>query len=79
MSSPLGMQLRNGGRRENKLGSKEKASCRALKKGRYELKQLLKEALSLTVGSKFKGKLEKERKAGRRILAIASKHIHRTG
>lgn len=37
------MQLRNGGRRENEPGKTEKAKFRALKKGRCELKQLLKE------------------------------------
>lgn len=74
------MQLRNGGRRENEPGKMEKARCRALKKGTCELKQLLrKAALSLTVRSKFKGKVEKEREAERRILAIASQSIQRTG
>lgn len=49
----------------------EKASLRALQESRRELKPLLKEesALSLTVGSKFKGKV------GKGIQAVANKCI----
>lgn len=44
----------------------EKARWRAVQESRCELKQLLKQGdSSVTVGSKFKGKIEKERKVGR--------------